>query len=70
MLLAAVVGVTFAAGLFIHGRIGGVLVLVVDAVLIGLARIAWSRLEPKGRPVRLAVIVAIGIIGLVKVIAG
>jgi hypothetical protein len=70
MLLAAVVGVTFAVGLFLHSRVGGVLVLVVDVVLIGLARIAWPRLEPKGRPLRIVVIAAIAVIGVVKVIVG
>jgi hypothetical protein len=70
LLAALVVGGVFVAGLFIHGRIGGALLLVVDAVLIGMARVTWPHLRPQGRPLRLIVIAAVGVIAVVKLIHG
>lgn len=70
LLAAAVVGGLFVAGLFIHGRVGGVLLLLTDAVLITLAAVTWSRIRPQGRPLRLAIIAVIAVIALVKLVSG
>lgn len=70
ILAAAAVGAIFAAGLFIHGRVGGGLLLATDAVLIALARISWPQLAPKGRPIRLLVIAVVAVIALTKLISG
>ena len=63
-------GALFAAGLFIHGRVGGGLLLLTDAVLIALARITWPQLRPQGRPFRLIVIAAVAVIAAIKLIKG
>jgi uncharacterized protein DUF6703 len=66
MLIAAVIGGVFAAGLFIPGRVGGVLLALSDAALLVLARMMWPRLRPVDQAVRIAVIVAIAAIAMVK----
>jgi hypothetical protein len=70
ILIAGAVGVVFAAGLFIHGRAGGGLLLITDAILIALAMSVWGNVQPKGRPVRIAVIVIIAVIAVVKLVKG
>jgi hypothetical protein len=70
LLVALVVGVTFAAGLFIQSRLGGVLLLVVAALLVAMARATWTRLAARGRPFRIAVIIVIAVLGIVKLIHG
>jgi hypothetical protein len=67
---AAVVGAVFLAGLFIHGPLGGALLLVVVAMLLGLLRITWSHLRPQGRPLRVAVIVIIVVVAAIKLAGG
>jgi hypothetical protein len=68
ILISAVVGVMFAGGLFYQGRVGGGLLLITDAVLIALAMSSWGNTRPQGRPVRLAVIVIIAVIAVVKLV--
>jgi hypothetical protein len=70
LLIALVVGVTFAAGLFIQSRLGGGLLLFVDVLLIAMASLTWSRLSTRGRPMRIAVIAVIGVLGVVKLVHG
>jgi hypothetical protein len=70
VLAAALVGGIFVAGLFIHGRFGGALLLLTDAILIALARITWPHLPSRGRPIRLIIIAAIAAIAAVKLVAG
>lgn len=67
---AAAVGAIFAAGLFIAGRPGGVLLLVTAAILGALSASTWSRVRPQGRPLRLIVIAAIAAVGIVKLVHG
>jgi hypothetical protein len=69
ILAAAAVGAVFAAGLFIHGRVGGGLLALTDAVLIALARITWPQLRPHGRPIRLLVIAVVAVIAAIKLIS-
>jgi len=66
---AAIVGAVFVTGLFIHGPVGGGLLLLTDAVLIALARITWPHLRPAGRPLRIIVIVAVAAFAVVKFVA-
>lgn len=66
MLAAAVVGGLFVAGLFVHGVVGGILLVLVAAALGALTRAAWPHLPDRGRPVRLLVIAAIAAIAIAK----
>ena len=70
ILAAAVVGGIFLAGLFIHGRVGGALLVLTDAILIALARLTWPHLPPQGRPIRVIIIVAIAVVAVIKLVAG
>jgi hypothetical protein len=63
---ALAVGALFVAGLFVKGRVGGALLAVTDVVLVGLTTAAWAQLKPQTRPVRLVVIVAIGVLAVLK----
>jgi hypothetical protein len=70
LLVAAATGAVFAIGLFVHGWVGAILLLLTDAVLIALTRVTWARLRPQGRPMRLAVIAVIAGIAVAKVVSG
>jgi hypothetical protein len=70
ILAAAIVGGVFVAGLFIHGRAGGVLLLLTDAVLITMAAATWTRIRPQGRPLRLIIIAAVAVVAVVKFATG
>jgi hypothetical protein len=63
---AVAVGALFVAGLFVHGPGGGGLLALTDVVLIALTGLAWSHIQPKARPFRLVVIVAIAALAVVK----
>jgi hypothetical protein len=67
---ALAVGALFAAGLFVHGRVGGGLLVATDAILIGLTRTAWAQLRTQGRPLRIAIIAAIAVLAVVKLVKG
>jgi hypothetical protein len=70
LLGALAVGALFAAGLFINGRVGGALLLITDVVLVGLTRFVWDQVNPRRLPIRIAIIVAVAVVGLVKLIHG
>lgn len=70
LILAGVVGGVFAAGLFLHGRLGGALLLVTAAILIVLSGATWNRVRPQGRPLRVIVVAAILALGIVKLVHG
>jgi hypothetical protein len=67
LLAAAAVGGTFVAGLFIHGVVGGVLVLATAAILASLTAMLWQHVQPKARPLRVAIIAVIVVIGILKI---
>jgi hypothetical protein len=67
MVLAALVGAMFAAGLFVRGPVGGILLAVTDVVLVVLARMMWPRLRPLEQAIRVVVIAAIAVIAVVKI---
>jgi 4-hydroxybenzoate polyprenyltransferase len=68
---AACVGALFAAGLFIHGRVGGALLLVVAAILATLTYATYQRI-PRRRDVqlRLVIVVLILIVAVAKLVKG
>lgn len=68
LLAATAIGAIFVAGLFIHGWVGGALLLVTAAILAVLTRLLWNRVRPQGRPLRLLVIAAITVIGVIKIV--
>jgi len=59
LLLVAAVGVVFLAGLFIHGAIGGVLLLLVAATLVLFSAGAWPRVRREGKLPRILIIVVV-----------
>jgi hypothetical protein len=69
LLGALAVGAIFLAGLFIHGPVGGGLLLVTAAILISLTRLTWNRVRPQGRPLRLVVITAIVVLAAIKLVS-
>jgi Family of unknown function (DUF6703) len=64
------IGALFAAGLFVPGRAGGGLLVITDAVLIGLSRVVWSQVDARRRPIRIAIIAAIAVVAVVKLVHG
>jgi hypothetical protein len=70
LLVALAIGGLFAAGLFIDGRVGGGLLLVTAAVLLGLTRAVWDDVDPRRRPIRVAVIAVVVLIAVVKLVQG
>jgi hypothetical protein len=66
LLGAAVVGAVFLAGLFIHGALGGVL-LLATAIMLGIFTSAiWHRLPPARRPLRILIVVVILAVAVIK----
>jgi len=59
ILLVVGVGVAFLVGLAIHGPVGGVLLLLVAAMLVLFTLGAWSHVRREGRPLRILVIAAV-----------
>jgi hypothetical protein len=67
ILLAALgTGALFVAGLFVAGPLGGALLALTDVILLGLTTWAWPSLKPQTRPIRIVVIVAIGVLAVLK----
>jgi hypothetical protein len=70
LLAALAVGGLFFAGLFVHGRVGGVLLLLTAVILASLTRLVWEHVRPKGRPLRILIIAAIAAVAVVKLVQG
>ena len=67
IILAALgTGALFVAGLFVAGPLGGALLALTDVILVGLTTWAWAALRPQTRPIRVVVIVAIGVLAVLK----
>jgi len=66
---AAGVGALFAAGLFINGRPGGAILLVVAAILGTLTYATWER-RRQGRELRLLILAAVLVIAVIKLVKG
>jgi hypothetical protein len=69
-LAAIAVLALFLAGLFIPGRIGGLLLLLTVAILITLTTLLWPRIRRQGRPLRIIIIAAVGVAAIVKLVVG
>jgi hypothetical protein len=69
LLIAAAVGGVFLAGLFVHGRVGGLLLLATAAVLISLTRVTWPRLRDRDRALRVIIVGAILVLAVVKLVS-
>lgn len=63
----AIFGLT-VAGLAVHGIAGGVLLLVVVAVLVALSVGVWGQVRRHGRPVRILIAGALLVIAVLKVL--
>ncbi|HVT65501.1 MAG TPA: DUF6703 family protein [Mycobacteriales bacterium] len=70
LLAMLTVGGLFVAGLFVHGRLGGALLLVTDTILIVLTQTVWHEVNPRRRPVRVLIIATIAVVAVVKLILG
>jgi len=67
---ALIVGAMFVAGLFIHGRVGGLLLLITTVVLALVTSAVWPQLPARHRTPRLVIIAVVAVLALVKLIAG
>ena len=66
ILLVLGVGGMFLAGLFLHGRVGGVLLLLVAATLGLFSAGEWHRVRREGKAPRILIIVAVTALALAK----
>jgi hypothetical protein len=66
---AAAVGALFAAGLFVNGRAGGAILLVVAAILATLTYATWAH-RRQGRELRLLILLAVVVIAVIKLANG
>lgn len=66
LLIAIAIGATFVAGLAIHGPVGGVLLLLVAALLVVLSLGVWGRIRQRGRPVRILIAAAVLALAIAK----
>lgn len=70
LLGALAIGALFAAGLFVPGRVGGGLLLLTAVILGGLSRVVWEHVDPRRRPIRVVIVAAVAVIGVVKLVHG
>lgn len=68
-LVAVAVGGLFAAGLFLHGGVGGVLLLLVAGLLVALTSMTWAGLHPRGRAARVVVLAGVVAAGVAKLLS-
>lgn len=66
LLAAIVVGAIAITGFFLHGIAGGLLLLLTAAILSGLSWVLRDRIRPEGRPLRIAVIVLVVVVAVIK----
>jgi hypothetical protein len=66
LLLAIAVGLTFLAGLFISGLLGGTLLLAVAVFLGILSASSWSAIPTRGQPVRVLIVAVVLLIAIFK----
>ena len=57
--LVAAVGIVFLVGLFIHGVVGGVLLLLVAANLVLFSSGAWPRVRREGKLPRILIVAVV-----------
>lgn len=68
LLGATVVGAVFLAGLFVHGRVGAALLLLVAVLLGVLTASTWPQLAANRRTPRVLVIVAVVVVAVLKLV--
>jgi hypothetical protein len=66
IVLAGAVALVTIAGLAVHGPVGGVLLLLVAALLVALSVRVWARVPARGRPIRVFVLLLIVGLALMK----
>ena len=66
LLAALVMAGLFIAGLAIHGATGGVLLLVVAAVLVTLSVGVWGQIRRRGRGPRLLIVAGVIALAVLK----
>jgi len=68
ILLVVGVGVVTLLGLAIHGPVGGILLLLVAAVLVQFSRGAWTHVRSEGKPLRMLVVAAVVVLAALKLL--
>jgi uncharacterized membrane protein YfcA len=66
LLIALATGVVFLVGLFVHGPVGGVLLLLVAAMLVLLSTGAWQHVRRDGRPLRVLMVAVVVVLAILK----
>ena len=59
LLLVGAVGVVFLLGLFIHGVVGGILLLLVAATLVLFSSGAWPHVRREGKLPRILIVLVV-----------
>jgi hypothetical protein len=70
LLIAAAVGGAFLVGLLTTGALSVLVLLAVAAALVTLSAAAWPAIHPRGRRVRVLVVVLVLAIAAVKLVHG
>ena len=66
VLVVIAVAAIFLAGLFVHGIAGGVLLVICDAILVGLSYTSPDRPSQRGLGARLVIVVLIALLAIAK----
>ena len=66
LLLVAAVAVVFLVGLFIHGVVGGVLLLLVAATLVLFSSGAWPQVRREGKLPRILIVLVVVALAVAK----
>lgn len=67
--VAAAIGALFLVGLFTHGVVAAVVLLVVAALLALLTSQAWPAIPGRGRGVRVIVFALVVVVAIVKLVS-
>jgi hypothetical protein len=65
---AAAMLALFLGGLFVPGRVGGLLLLLSAAILITLTAMLWPQIRRQGRPLRIVIIAVVLVLAIVKLV--
>lgn len=68
--VALLVGAVAVAGFFSHGIVGGVLLLVTVVILGSLSWALRDRVRPEGQPLRVAVLLLLVVVAVIKFVQG
>jgi drug/metabolite transporter (DMT)-like permease len=70
LLVAVVVGGIAVTGFFLHGVPAGILLLATAAILGALSWVLRDRVRPEGRPFRIAIVLLLVAVAVIKFVQG